>query len=554
MNNCGILKRVLSVVLVIAVLLCMVACTENSHRPTKKTTNPTTQTTQPTDPTRPTVYPPDQDPDSYKLEYTLTQSDVDELYALLDEFEELAMADADIESVENVVAAVEESYNFLNAQCNIATVLHYSHTKDETLEKQYLDSFETVTDAYDAFMKLCRRIYQSDCAVKEKLFEDWSDADIASLLAYDDEVAELQKRNAEIGVEYRTTYDDDTKIGLYIELIQNNNAIARIYGYDNYYAYAYAMVYDRDYAPEDVRTLRTYARDYLAGMQTTLYDNFYESVEKLNMFMLYRIQDFLIEDYDTLNEDYVGAYIEAVPENLAAAMQTMLDRDSLFTDAKDAKVGAFTIDLGNRPYCFFGPGYATCNTVLHESGHYYAALYTPMDDVPLDLAEVHSQANEWLFVHFLENEMSKAEHRTVVDSMLMESVSILLVCLMVDEFEQRVYTTDVTGFTAEDFDAVMDQVVDQYGDFELVDMNSYWRQVVVEQPVYYISYAVSSIAAMSLFAVAQNDWDEAMAIYQSLCEEFDQDIGFLANLKAVGLHTPFDKEFYLALQMLVDRR
>ncbi len=551
MDRMGIFKRALSLVLMLLLLLGMAACTENGGDSTKKTTNPTTQTT---NPTRPTVYPPNQGPDAYKLEYTLTQADVDALYGLLDEFERLAMADADIDEVEAVVAAVEESYNFLNAQCNIATVLHYSHTKDEALEKQYLDSFETVTDAYDAFVKLCRRIYQSDCAVREKLFEDWSDAEIASLLAYDEQVVQLQQRNAEIGVEYRTADDDDTKIELYIELIQNNNALARVYGYDNYYDYAYDLVYSRDYAPEDVQTLRTYAHDYLGDIQTKVDDNFFESVQKLNLFMLYRVQDYLVEDYDALDEDYVGAYIDAAPENLAAAMKTMLERDSLFTDAVDAKEGAFTIDLGNRPYCFFGPGYATCNTVLHESGHYYAALYTMLDDIPLDLAEVHSQANEWLFVQFLENKMSKAEHRTVVDAMLQESVSILLVCLMVDEFEQRVYTTDVSGFTAEDFDAVMDDVTEQYGTSIMVDMNSYWRQVVVDQPVYYISYAVSGIAAMSLFTVAQNDWDEAMAIYQSLCEEFDQDIGFLANLKAVGLHTPFDKEFYLALKMLVDRR
>jgi oligoendopeptidase F len=81
-------------------------------------------------------------------------------------------------------------------------------------------------------------------------------------------------------------------------------------------------------------------------------------------------------------------------------------------------------------------------------------------------------------------------------------------------------------------------------------MNAYWRAVVVDQPVYYISYGVSAVGAMSLYTAAMEDYEGAMAKYQMLCEEPLEE-GFLATLRAAGLDTPFDEEFYQDLLALV---
>lgn len=557
-------KRLLCLIIVLTMMLCLFACVKPDQSSGGKTTGSTTTapalqtptttvpTTQPTTaPTRPPVPPK---PMSYELEYVLEQADVDEFYDLLEACEELAMSSNDADEVLYLSEQLEVSFNYIYAQSNIATVLHYSHTLDEALEEQYLDAFETVSDANDAYIQMCRRVYQSDCAIKQELFADWTESEIASLLAYDEQVVQYQKRNAEIGVEYRTSNDKDERIELYKELIQNNNAIAQIYGYDNYYDYAYALVYDRDYGAAEVEKLRAYAKEHLADLVGKQEQNFYASMSDLSLSGIYRVQDYILEDYDDLSKNYVDSYIQAVPENLANAMQTMLDRDSLFTNASDAEEGAFTISLGNRPFCFFGPGYASTNTVAHEGGHYYAALYTELDDIPLDLAEVHSQANEWLLISYLKGKMKAGEQETIVDYMLYENVTMLFICMMVDEFEQRVYTTDVSSFTAADFESVMDDVASKYQIAYEGDLNDYWPEVVVDQPVYYISYAVSGIGAMSLYIEAQENWDDAMVIYQSLCEDFDQEAGFLGNLKDVGLYTPFDEGFYVELRNIINSR
>ena len=576
-NRRNLTQRLLCAALAIVMVLSLAACgtpsateptgtlqtTEPSTQPSTAPTQPSTEPTQPsTAPSEPEETDPTVPSDTIQtvplcdLEYTLTQADVDEYYRLLGECETLSLAGLDMDAIDASVVALEEQYGYLDAQCSIATIFHYSHTSDKALEEQYLNTVDICTAAHDAYIQMVRRIYLSDTPAKESLFEDWTEAEIKSLLNYDEQIALLQQRNAEIGVEYRATSNDARKIELYIEFVQNNNKIAKFYEYDNYYTYAYELVYERDYGTEELENLRLYAKTYLKESFDMALQNFEKSFYGLDYLKQLQVQKVLYASYDTLSTDYVKMYIDAAPENLAAALNNMLENDSLFTNADDAKPGAFTTTVGDRSYCYFGTGYWSSSTVLHEGGHYYASLYSDLGSIPLDLAEVHSQANEWLFTSFLGNKLDADVHRALVDYKLYEVAAMSIICLMVDEFEQKVYTTDLTGFTAADFDAIMNDIAKQYfpdGDVAMVlaDMNAYWRMVVVDQPVYYISYAVSGIAAVSLFTAAQKDYNIAMASYQKLCEEPVLESGFLGNIRDAGLATPFDEQFYLDFKAMI---
>ena len=568
-------KRLLSFAIVLAMVLSLAACTSDpvvttgpqsaatqgtTVPPTtvQPTTNPATQPT--TAPTVPETTAPTEPERSKELEFTLTQEAVDEFYQLLDACEALSLLGEDMDAIDASVIALDESFEYLDEQCSIAMILHYAQTKNEELEQQYLDTVEIRTDASDAYLQMARRIYLSDSPAKDSLFEDWTQEEIDSLLAYDEEIANLQQRNAEIGVEYRAETNDEAKIKLYIEFIKNNNKIAKFYGYDNYYTYAYERVYDRDYGVEELEQMRQYAKTDLKNLFNIAYSNFYNSYySRLTSKEQQDVQKFLYSNYNTLSRDYIGVYMDAVPESLADALHDMLKYDSLFTSASDAMQGAFTTMVGDRSYCYFGTGYWNANTVIHEGGHYYASLYSNLGSIPLDLAEVHSQANEWLFYTSLKKNISANVRHALVDYKIYNDLAMAMICLMVDEFEQRVYSTNLKGFKAKDFDAIMDEIAREYfpnGDVgeQLADVNHYWRQVVVDQPIYYISYAVSGFAALSLFAVADKDFDAAIAMYQKLCEEPVLEAGFLGNLRSVGIPNPFDEEFYTALKSLINGR
>lgn len=557
--------RILCLVLTLSLLLSLAGCVTPPD-PTTQATVPTTQaptttpTTVPTVPTEPTVPPttvPVEPPvDANKLEYTLSQEDIDEFYRLLDETEKMAIAGEDLDAIDAISDQLDEQFELLDAQNSIAMILYYADMNDEALTQQHLDAVDIRTAAADAYTQSVRRIYQSETPARDMLFEDWTEQDIAMLLMYDERVAELQKRNAEIEVDYRATAKDDEKIKLYIEFVQNNNEIAEIYGYDNYYTYSYDVVYERDYGAEEVKQLRQLAKNYLPMTFNSANTKFSKAFGKLDAAGQNRIVAFLYNDYNRVNTDYVGEYMKIMPESQREKTQQMLTADSLFATGAGAMKGAFTTMIGDRSYCYYGPDYANSSTVIHEGGHYYASCYADLGEIPLDLAEVHSQANEWLFITHVATLMEKDQYSALASYRLYNDLAMILICLMVDEFEQFVYSTDISKFKAADFDAIMNQVCSGYFDVEffkanVTDVNAYWRAVVVDQPIYYISYAVSSIASLDLYGKAREDYAAASEIYRKLCEEPVEDAGFLESIHAAGLSGPFDKEFYDMLSKLI---
>ena len=565
MKHSSFAGRILCLLLTLVLLFNMVGCVQPPE-PSTQGTVPTTQTpttvptTVPTDPTDPIVPPttvPVEPPvDANKLEYTLTQEDIDEFYRLLDETEKMAIAGEDLDAIDAISDQLDEQFELLDAQNSIAMILYYADMEDEELTQQHLDTVDIRTAAADAYTQSVRRIYESDTPAKDMLFEDWTEKDIEMLLKYDERIAQLQKRNAEIEVEYRASSQDAVRIPLYIEFVQNNNEIAEIYGYDNYYTYSYEIVYERDYGAEEVKELRQLAQTYLPMTFNSAATKFNKSFSKLNAAGQNRIVAFLYNDYNRVNTDYVGEYMKVMPESQREKTQQMLTADSMFASGAGAMKGAFTTMIGDRSYCYYGPDYGNSSTVIHEGGHYYASCYADLGDIPLDLAEVHSQANEWLFLTHVGTYMDADQYSALASYRLYNDLAMILICLMVDEFEQIVYSTNISKFDAEDFDAIMDKVCSQYFDPEfakanLTDVNAYWREVVVQQPIYYISYAVSSIASLDLYGKAREDFAAASEIYRKLCEEPLEDGGFLESISAVGLSGPFDKEFYDMLSKLI---
>lgn len=574
-KNKSLFQRLLCLGLILVLLLSLAGCVEPTPTdpsqnlqgstgqvttaPTTAPTEPTTAPTEPTTaPTEPTTQPkPTQT--RRKLVFELTQEDVDEFYRLLNECEALSLAGEDLEAIDACTELLDAQYEYLGAQRTIAMILHRCDLTDSTLNDQYMECVDICTEAYKQYMEMTRRVYLSDTPAKDYLFEDWTEEEIAMLLAFEGEIADLNARNEEITEEYRVASKDEIRIPLYIEFIQNNNSIAQHYGYDNYYDYAFDLVYERDYTPDQMETLRAFARQYLASAYDAAMTNYRISMSELSEAEYNIVADIVNNQFDKTRKNYVNLYLDAMPEGMAEIMYQMIKVDSVFTNSKKADGGAFTTTIGDISFCYFGPGYFNSSTVIHEAGHYYASRFTDLGAIPLDLAETHSQGNEWLFAYFLKDHMLQKPYDAFVDYRLYNDMWIIMVSLMVDEFEQRVYTTDVSNFTAEDFDALMESVATQYFKMsyvmdDIVDIGEYWRAVVVDQPVYYLSYGISAMSAMELYAMALEDFDAAVASYQILCEEFQEDLVYLGNLNAAGLNSPFDEEFYIKLVEIINSR
>lgn len=524
--------------------------------PTMETEAPTqvTETTEPVVPTEPEENIPSA---QELLVFTLSQEDVDRFYEELDVLYDMCLSGADLGQIEDQDDYVEDLFELISDQGSIASILYYCNMADEELKQQHLDTTEILTGAYDSYMQIIRDIYLADTEANAVLFEDWSEKELEMLSRYTSEVAELEKRNEELVVEYQALSDYEMTEGiipLYRELILNNNRIAQIYGYDNYYEYAYEMVYNRDYGIDSVELAREYTQTYFPEAIMMALEEFSAGFQGLSYKQQVLVADIMEGTRDDLKEDYLQDYFDSLPEALRRDMMHMQTYDRVvYATSSNARDGAFTTTIGGTPICYYSKDYTGILTYAHEIGHYSSALNTDLDEIPLDIAELHSQGNEWLFIRYMKDVLPYDTYTALRDYKLYMDMATITISFMVDEFEQIVYTDpNIANYTLEDFEKAADTVVANYGGASFVnnyitDFQYYWRMVVMEQPVYYVSYGVSDLAALNLYTISLNNQQMAIDIYTQLNRELDTELGFQENLAQAGLAGPFAEDVYKSI-------
>ena len=562
------MKRTLSAFLALVLLLTVLTgCISSGHSLLLKPPFINADTT--TDPTKAPTSPEIVDREfvvnEAELEFTLTNDDFRDFEKMLSDFEAAAKSVAAADTIDQIYTDMEDLFDYLDAQVSIANVLYYSDLSDKTASDHYLDATENMTTVQNSYMQTMRRIYNGNYAAKDIIFADWSEADIRDLLSYTDEIMVLKQRNIEIDVAYQDIQEDpdfsSKMIPLYIELVQNNNRMAQILGYESFYEYAYKDGYERDYESDQIDIMRKYAAGYLVPAMEGALMQFTKSYQNLGILDRQFFSTYNFGSYADIESSYLENYFDILPRSTRNKMLEMFDGNILLLDDVPSAIeGAFTTSLGpDRTICFFGPNCSNTQTIIHEVGHYYAFCYTELSDVPLDLAEVHSQGNEWLFTAYMEGKISDDLYSAIVNYNMYSDLSTVITGLAVDAFEEAVYKHNNPGsLTGADLDAIMENVCKQFGGIDffseyITDIQNYWRRVVVEQPVYYVSYSVSAMAAIDLYIVAMEDFDKAVSSYVYLSEELDLDRGFLGNLEDAGLTNPFEKDAYVRLKQLLRR-
>ena len=494
------------------------------------------------------------------LVFSLSEEDVSSFHLLVKECEDAFL---NAESTEEELSAIED--RFVNAYYRIVTQAQIAYlwfcmdTKDAKCLSDYQFASEASADAYDAYMQLCKRMDVSDSPLRDRFFEGWSAADFEEMRGFSGEVTALQKANDQIMVQYRQLSEAQFYNGsadYYVQLVNNNNRIAELMGYENYWVYAYEKEFRRDYGKAEIEEMRQYVRSYLVPLCEQARIAFRTRYDALPVADKIFIAELLERaDYDAFSVDYVGDYIATFGEERAAEMMTLFETgNSFFADASTAHEGAFTSyphDL-RRPICYFGPGYQGVETVVHELGHYYSYRVNGNEAIHMDLAEVQSQGNEWLFWYYLSTVLSEEVAETIYAYCLYDSLGTVIVSTMVDEFEQLCYEEGIT--TSARANGVMAEVKSRYGGAEwlknnLTDVDSYWRHVTVEQSVYYVSYAVSMLAAIQLYTVAEDQsYETAMELYLFLIDPTSKSL--MECLAAAGLKTPMDEALYQELSRI----
>lgn len=427
---------------------------------------------------------------------------------------------------------------------NLAYIDFYAHPGDETLSDACRQLDSVLNEVNDA---LCTALSDSldgpaGSALRSYIGEDKATA----LVGYDEQTdrqREITERVSELTLQYNAlimeylSYDEETeKIGaLYRELVDLHNEEAQIVGYKDYADYAYEASYGRDFTPDDAAALceavKPYARQYFGSL-------YYNEAT---------YADFSA-DTDLTERELVGLvtqYMPRVSDDAAKAAAYMEKHGLYFMDSVDrvSDLGfTTTLDQYNAPFIYLAL-YGDQNDIqsmFHEFGHYYDAYVNPVPDLllsvgSLDIFEIHSTGMEALSTGWYEDifgEDADLARIRFLDSAL---YTVFSGCLF-DEFQRVVYADP--SLTPEQISQTFVTIARSYGLRSFgKEFSHYWMQVNhnFESPFYYISYAVSMLASLQIYEMAENDWAAAADFYNDLVSLGAFDYTYCELLDKVGL-------------------
>ena len=535
-------------------------------------------------------------------DYEYVRMDEKDFDEIIDGLDDLAADAGSADAVLDVIIAMEDYYNELSANYSIAHIYSDLVADDAYWDDEVKFYDELGTSISDKIMKSYRTIATSvNTDVLHDRIDDEDDwQEILDYVDMTEEQKDLNAKETELSLQYDVLYNkeytttvngkkynseqlseangnggiskDEFLAGyadilkqqneemaeLYIELVKVRSELAKSYGYDNYSDYAYDKRYGRDYTYDDLAEYRQDIKDYMLPASDQL---------TLELFMTY---------YDQMSEafeqkmseqeclDTMRKYLPEISSDMLLSLDFMIDHELYDLSVDDKKApGGYTISIQhyNAPFMYNDADgtYADMRTVIHEFGHYNQMYYMTEDswyygNTDLDLAEIHSQGLELLFMDFAQDIFG--DYADFMNFYTMYNLVYAAVDgVKEDVFQYNVYAEDPDTLTVEKLNQLYYDVCMEYGgqyssmlsdSLALADQGYLDQGAVLEwvkiphtfqSPVYYISYSVSVAAVFELFDGILDDRDEGIELYLNLVNEEFQN-SYQETLVNAGLNNP----------------
>ena len=440
----------------------------------------------------------------------------------------------------------EDFVAYAVAQYQIAAVL-----SDVKYTNKTISNYNTASAFYNEVLAnyygLYALIYQSD--YRNDFFSGWSADEIDQALA----LAEMYSDGADNRNEIDQILGDYSELmeklswdlsnatqtqlnklnSLYSQLVIANNNLAQSAKYDNYMDYAYANEYYREYTPAQVQLMRNYVKTYIAPIfvkvaswyQGLYYEDFDSYADEDFYYGL--MEESLFAKTSIFNVsmvrnavNYVGEYFKYLTDTASGSKEInfyyhaneLFKNGNYFTGEYQ---GAYTwwIDAIDAPILYFGlgdydyVGYDTAFTLVHEFGHYYENIHNGQMKLSYDHDETHSQGNEMLFLAWLsQNKSSRVKNgfNKVESEQLFDILANIVMSTAVDEFEQAAYSGyyNDNPVDTSDYGKLFETILNSYSGAGNYLYSDYWSYVVFDNSAYYISYAMSALPSLELYAKA----------------------------------------------------
>ncbi|MEL7609747.1 MAG: M3 family metallopeptidase [Bacillota bacterium] len=345
---------------------------------------------------------------------------------------------------------------------------------------------------------------------------------------------------------YRRYCDDlaETLEPMFKDLVGTRARIAEAAGYGNYSDYAYAM-YARDYTPKDAKAFYGAVKDYVVPLYLDLFDRYSAADYEALHAQRFELWDTL-ERFQTLAGEF--------SPRLKEAFSYMLDYGMCDLWPSRNKIGGGYVTLLPEyasPFLLMNwdESYQSVTTLIHEMGHYLSYYDRPVSGYnsadPMDLAEVESQALELLFLEYYDELFNAPDAARL--SAIGNALYALISGCMEDEFQQRVYAEPDMEY--ERMSALYYELAKDYGLTEIYDVPpTSWVVIphTFTSPLYYFSYAISTVPSLEIFQKSLTDYSAARSMYFAL-ERRGEYVTFRKALSDANLSDPFSPELLKGL-------
>lgn len=406
------------------------------------------------------------------------------------------------EQITHLLRTVDEIYaDYIHAE-----IAYYLDMQNETLETRQEQAYSDYYVAEEmAAWALSNGYKKSDYP---ELFAPYTDAEWT---AYYNSTTltrtaanarnDAQASNGLLTEYYDTVYDSDCSIPeaneicaqLYLDTLDSYDISDYLYGQ-----------YHRDYTPEQASAAYREIRQTLIPLR----DAVLAAVDTDSLP--------LPDDPYAIMKQYAPRLSPRIADSA-----DMLFSEHLYQAAEgDAYNGSYTVSLPHIPaaqmYTYLTDSIYDLATVVHEFGHFHAerdeTTHVSRQTNCADIAEVQSQGLEMLFTQFY-GDIFGADAKNCELEALYSILDAVISGFAIGEFEYEIMR-DRENMTPADVQARFDAISEECGlIWDLADVSHLY-----EQTGYYISYGVSALVSLEIYARMQQDPAAALEQYEKLCE------------------------------------
>jgi len=347
---------------------------------------------------------------------------------------------------------------------------------------------------------------------------------------------------------------------IYGDLVGVRARMARKLGFDDYVTLGYRRMSRIDYGREEVERYRAVVLEHVVPLASEL-RRLQAADLDLDRLMFWdesvhdpRGNPAPRGDHDWLLERAQEMF-DAMGGGLDGFFRLMVESDLLDLKTREGKAGGgFCTNFPSvgLPYIFanFNGTKGDVEVFTHEMGHAfqdYMSREQPLFEYlfpTIEACEIHSMSLEYLTWPHMEKFFGEDADR-FRRTHLLQSLLFLPYGVAVDHFQHLVYEKPDAG--PADRHAMWQEMERtympwrDYGDLERPARGGLWQCQghIYQAPFYYIDYTLASVCALQFWVRAEEDRDEAMRAYVTLCSRGGV-APFQELARSAGLASPFE--------------